>query len=309
VGMFFLPQVLESLANAGYQAKGIKVSPGELHKTMETVSKLWEAFIIAKIERGSTVVALGGGVVGDLAGFAAATFLRGVSWVAVPTSIVAMVDASMGGKTGADLPQGKNLIGAFHPPRLVFTDPEVLKNLPKIEFANGMAEVIKHGVIADPDLFHSCANFEFPGDPLFLNQILCRAMSVKVKIIEADPFETGFRAVLNYGHTVGHGVELVSGFHVRHGEAVAIGMVAEARMAEIIGLADKGTSNAIASVLDHFGLPVNIPDYLDRRAIASAMMHDKKKSGSLLKFALPVAIGDVRAGQVVNNWREILQSL
>jgi shikimate kinase/3-dehydroquinate synthase len=309
VGSFFLPKVLDSLSIAGYQAKGIILPPGETIKTLETVSKLWEGFLTANVERSSTVVALGGGVIGDLVGFTAATFLRGVPWVAVPTSIIAMVDASIGGKTGADLPQGKNLIGAFHPPRLVLADPEVLTYLPMIEFANGMAEVIKHGVIADPDLFYDCANFELPGEPVARNHILNRSISVKVNIIEADPFEVGIRAVLNYGHTVGHGVEIASAFHLRHGEAVAIGMVAEARMAESIGLADVGIANDIASILDHFNLPVHIPDTLDREAIATAMMHDKKKFGSQLKFALPITIGDVRSGQIVNNWREILWSL
>ncbi len=306
VGEQYLARAIESLQRAGYAARGITIPAGEAHKTLETVAKLWDGFLSTKIERRSTVVGLGGGVVGDLAGFAAATFLRGVPWVAVPTSLLSMVDASMGGKTGADLPQGKNLIGAFHPPRLVLADPQVLSTLPEAELRSGMGEVVKHGVIADKKLVAMCESMKGKeitnlfslraSSWLFVDELVRRAMAVKVRIIEQDPFERGIRAALNLGHTIGHAVELVSGYAVRHGEAVAIGAVAEARLAEQIGLAEPGLADEIAAVLHAVGLPTEIPADLDREAILQAMQFDKKKSGGTVKFTLPAAIGDVRVG-------------
>ena len=308
VGNLYGSRVTQSLIAAGYQVSEVTIRPGEAHKTLNTVTGLWDTFLNAKIERGSTVVALGGGVVGDLAGFAAATFLRGVSWVAAPTSLLAMVDASLGGKTGADLPQGKNLIGAFHPPRFVLADPDVLRTLPEVEFANGMAEVLKHGVIADPDLFERCLDAKNFPDSTSLDDIVRRGMAVKVRFIEEDPYENGVRAALNYGHTVGHGVELASDFQVRHGEAVAIGMVLEARLAERIGLARKGLSDEIAHVLQGLGLPTEIPPGVDRNTITSAMLRDKKVAAGVVKFALPAAIGDVRVGVDIDDWDKVIRA-
>lgn len=303
VGAVYLSRVTEALAISGFEAHGITIPAGEQHKTLATVSQLWEAFSSAKIERGSTVVALGGGVVGDLAGYAASAWLRGVPWVGVPTSLLSMVDASMGGKTGFDLPQGKNLVGAFYPPRLVLADPEVLATLPKVEFVNGMAEVVKHGVIADAELFEMCKDLEgLSGFPDLVSQ----AMAVKVKIIEEDPYEQSIRATLNLGHTVGHGVELVSGFKIKHGEAVAIGMVTEARMAEKIGLVDIGLVDKIIHVLQAVGLPTETPTALNRTEIAAVMKRDKKKAGGVIKFALPAGIGDVRAGIEIKNWEKMI---
>ena len=299
----YLSRATTSLVNAGFETSHIQIPAGEKHKTLDTVSQLWGAFGSAKIERSSTIVALGGGVIGDLAGFAAASWLRGTAWVVVPTSLLAMVDASMGGKTGFDLPQGKNLIGAFHPPRLVLADPEVLATLPQVERINGMAEVVKHGVIADPGLFEICRNLNNLDD---LSSLVSRAMAVKVKFIEEDPYEQGIRAALNLGHTVGHGVELASGFKLRHGEAVAIGMVAEAQMAKQIGLAKAGLADEIAAVLKIVGLPTEIPAELDRNKIINAMTLDKKKAGGVVKFALPVAIGNVSVGIVIEDWSKML---
>jgi shikimate kinase / 3-dehydroquinate synthase len=299
----YLSRATTTLMNAGFETSHIQIPAGEKYKTLDTVSQLWGAFGAAKIERSSTIVALGGGVIGDLTGFAAASWLRGAAWVVVPTSLLAMVDASMGGKTGFDLPQGKNLIGAFYPPRLVLADPDVLATLPQVERINGMAEVLKHGVIADPGLFEICRNLKNLDD---LSSIVSRAMAVKVKFIEEDPYEQGIRAALNLGHTVGHGVELASGFKLRHGEAVAIGMVAEARMAERIGLAKAGLADEIAAVLKIVGLPTEIPAELDRNKIIGAMTRDKKKAGGVVKFALPVAIGDVSIGIVIKDWSEML---
>jgi 3-dehydroquinate synthetase len=224
---------------------------------------MWHEFVNTELERGSTVIALGGGVVGDLTGFAAGTYLRGISWVVLPTSLLAMVDASLGGKTGADLPQGKNLIGAFHAPHFVLVDPKTLESLPPEEIKSGLAEVVKAGIIADPALFELCSGGMSAVGGNW-DEVVRRAMAVKIQVIEADPYEAGLRKVLNLGHTIGHAVETVSQYKLRHGEAVSIGIVAEAQMAESIGLADKGLANEIKNTLSGLGLPTEIPNNLDR---------------------------------------------
>ncbi len=307
VAKFHAETVLASLCEAGYQPNLLTIPAGEANKTFETVNRLWRGFLDAGLDRKSTIIALGGGVVGDLAGFAASTFMRGVDWVVVPTSLLAMADASLGGKTGFDLPEGKNLVGAFHPPKLVLADPQVLKTLPETEFISGMAEVVKHGIIADPELFRLCSRGRGVQSLLTLHrsqetsesvtgvleEIIKRAMAVKIKIIEEDPYEKGLRAVLNLGHTVGHAVELVSGFNLRHGEAIAIGMAAEAKLSAKLGLAASGLSDAIAESLSALGLPVRIPNNLPRGEIVRAMRVDKKKSADAVRFALPIEIGKV----------------
>lgn len=307
VQSYYLTRALKSLEESDFITGMVTIPPGENFKTMATVTQLWQAFLSYRVERSSTVLALGGGVVGDLVGFAAATYLRGVPWVSIPTSLLAMVDAGLGGKTGADLPQGKNLVGAFHPPRLVLVDPELLTTLPQVEFINGMAEVVKHGVIGDPGLLLHCRKniSQFEQGELF--ELLNRAIAVKVGIIEEDPYEQGIRVVLNYGHTVGHGLELASGFRLRHGEAVAIGMVVEAEIAEAIGLAENGLAQAIGDILQSLGLPISIPNRLHRDAITQAMRRDKKTAGNQLKFSLPVRIGKVEVGVEVNDWERYIK--
>ena len=301
VGKLYLARAKKSLEGNAFPVRKVIIPPGEEYKTIETVGHIWAGLLEGGMERRSTVVAIGGGVVGDLAGFAAATFLRGVPWVAVPTTMLAMVDASLGGKTGADLPQGKNLVGAFHAPRLVLADPEVLRSLPEAELRAGMAEVVKAGVIGDPKLFEMCKDFRSFKNFGSLDAIVKRAMAVKVKVICDDPFERGFRAALNFGHTVGHAVEFVSRFQLRHGEAVAIGMVVEARMAERIGLADSGVAEEISACLRGLRLPTEIPPELDREAILQTMQVDKKKAGGKVKFALPVRVGEVQVGVEVGD--------
>jgi 3-dehydroquinate synthetase len=215
-----------------------------------------------------------------------------------------MVDASLGGKTGFDLPQGKNLIGSFHPPRLVLADPSFLQTLPEREFLSGLAEVVKHGLISEPELFHSCARgLEWVRQ--HLEEIVKHAMAVKIKVIEEDPYEKGVRAVLNLGHTVGHAVELASQFELRHGEAIAVGMVAESRFAERIGVAETGLADKITDVLSGLGLPVEIPGDLSRQEILQAMRVDKKKDAAKVRFALPAAIGRVELVQV-NDLESVL---
>lgn len=298
VARFHAERALDSLRRAGFDPGLIVVPAGESHKTLETVRRLWQGFLEAGLDRKSTVIALGGGVIGDLAGFTASTFMRGIRWVVVPTTLLAMVDASLGGKTGFDLPEGKNLIGSFHPPQLVLADPQTLNTLPEAEVRSGFAEVVKHAVIADPALFALCRR-GFENLRQNLDEVARRAASVKIGIVEEDPYERGLRAVLNYGHTIGHAVELVSGFRLRHGEAVAIGMVAEARYAERIGMAKAGTSDAIAGVLASLGLPIEIPNELPREAILRAMRVDKKKNARSIRFALPAEIGRVELAEVM----------
>src|SRR3972149_4846910 len=212
--------------------------------------------------------------------------MRGINWVAVPTTVLSMVDASLGGKTGFDLPEGKNLSGSFYPPKLVLADPQLLKTLPETELISGMAEVVKHGIISDPELFSLCARgLDWVKNNL--EEIVKRAMAVKIKIIEEDPYEKGFRAALNLGHTVGHAVELVSKFKLTHGEAIAIGMVAEAKDSARGGLAGSGLVEAIQEFLTTLKLPIHIHKELPREEIVRAMRVDKKKNEEAIRFALP----------------------
>ncbi len=282
VARIHLEIVIASLQEAGYEAKALIIPAGEDHKNLETVNQLWKSFLENGLDRKSTIIALGG----------ASTFMRGVSWVCIPTTLLAMVDASLGGKTGFDLPEGKNLIGSFYPPKLVLADPQVLKTLPEEEFRSGLAEVVKHGIISDPELFNLCGR-GLDWIKEHLEEIVKRAMSVKIKIIEEDPYEKGFRAALNLGHTVGHAVEIVSGFRLRHGEAVAIGMVAEAKLAQRLTVAGKGLSETVTETLKALSLPIQIPGELSREEIIRAMRVDKKKSNGIMRFALPVEIGKV----------------
>jgi len=305
VAPLYAGRVLASLESAGYAAAQVEIPAGEDQKTIATVARLWESFVEAGLERGSTVLALGGGVVSDLAGFAAATYLRGVRWAALPTTLLAMADASVGGKTGADLPQGKNLVGAFHPPSLVLADPDTLVTLPAGEVRSGLAECLKAGIIADPELFDLCASL---GDPATrpipaaaLDEVVRRAMAVKLQVIEADPYEQGRRAVLNLGHTLGHAVELVSGYQLRHGEAVAIGLSIEAQIAEEVGLAEPGLAQTIRHALQGLGLPVEAPPGMEREAILRAMGRDKKRRAGKIRFALPARIGEAQVGIEVDE--------
>jgi 3-dehydroquinate synthase len=299
VAQFHAEQIASSLHRVGFDSKIITIPAGEVHKNLDTISELWKSFLRNGLDRKSTVIALGGGVIGDLAGFAASTYMRGIPWVAVPTTLLSMVDASLGGKTGFDLPEGKNLIGSFYPPKFVLADPQVLKTLPEAEFISGLAEVVKHGILSDPALFELCAR-GLDCIKEDLQQVVKHAMAVKIRIIEEDPYERGFRAALNLGHTVGHAVELVSKFQLRHGEAIAIGMVVEAKLAERLTVASKGLSDRIAAVLSTLGLPVSIPQDMPREEIIRAMRVDKKKNAKAIRFALPVEIGRVELVDVTD---------
>jgi len=299
VAKFHLEKVQAILRAAGFEPKSVIVRAGEAYKNLETISQLWHGFIEAGLDRKSTVIALGGGVVGDMAGFAASTYMRGIDWICVPITLLSMVDASLGGKTGFDLPEGKNLVGAFYPPKLVLADPSLLLTLPERELRSGMAEVVKHGIISDPELFNlSLRGLDWVKNNL--EEVVKRAMAVKIKVIEEDPYEKGIRAVLNLGHTVGHAVELVSKFELRHGEAIAIGMVAEAKYSARVGLAGVGLVEAVTESLKALGLPIQIPENMPREEIICAMRMDKKKNAKVIRFALPVEIGRVELVDVTD---------
>ncbi len=303
------PQALRKLQqNFDAQTKTFITPAGEMTKNLQTVQKIWNAMLAARLDRGGTVFAVGGGVTGDLAGFAAATYMRGVAWVNLPTSLLAMVDASLGGKTGVDLQQGKNLIGAFHAPKWVLTDPHFLNTLPEDEFRNGMAEVIKHALIGDPFLLEQVknGNNDINGD---LFELISRAVAVKARIIVSDPYEQGQRESLNFGHTVGHAVEKLSGYHIRHGEAVSIGMVQETWLAEQIGLARKGLADEIAQILAQYDLPVDLPPGIAPRNLATAMQQDKKKRNQNIHFALPEEVGRIRIKVKLQNDEETLTKI
>ena len=281
------------------QAKAVIIPAGEEHKNLETISLLWKAFLENGLDRKSTVIALGGGVLSDMAGFAASTYMRGIDWIGVPTTLLSMVDASLGGKTGFDLPEGKNLIGSFYPPKLVLADPQLLGTLPEAELISGMAEVVKHGIISDPELFNLCLRgLDWVKNNL--EEVIKHAMAVKIKVIEEDPYEKGIRAALNLGHTVGHAVELVSKFELRHGEAIAIGTVAEAKYAARVGLAGDGLVEAVTESFKSLGLPIQIPEAMPREEIIRAMRVDKKKNAKAIRFALPVEIGRVELVEVTD---------
>jgi shikimate kinase/3-dehydroquinate synthase len=290
VAHWYLDRVMTSLDEAGLQSFFCLMPDGEAHKTMATLSELYDRFVEGGLDRSGTVLALGGGVTCDVAGFAAATYMRGVPVVQVPTTLLAMVDASVGGKTAVDLPQGKNLVGAFKQPALVAIDPAVLDTLPREEIASGMAELIKHGILADEELFEALEEAKPEADDWA--RWIARSLQVKIDVVEQDPFERGLRAVLNLGHTVGHALEQLSGFSLRHGEAVSIGLVAAAWIAVALGMAEPVLPRRIAATMVAHGLPVACPPY-DPDEIWETMGRDKKKRGRSLRWVLPRAIGTV----------------
>jgi 3-dehydroquinate synthase len=275
------------------------VPAGERSKSRERWSELSDTLLTRKLGRDSALVLLGGGVVGDLGGFVAATYLRGIPYVQVPTTLLAMLDASVGGKTGVDTPHGKNLIGAFHPPAAVIADPRVLATLPEPDFRGGLAEAVKHGLIADRAYFDWIGtSVEAIGsrDPETLAALVLRSVEIKAAVVSEDEREAGRRAILNAGHTVAHALEQASGYALRHGEAVAIGLVTECRLAESIGLAEPGSAAAVTKLLERLGLPTALPGLAAERLL-EAMGTDKKNRGSRIRFALPVAIGAMAPGE------------
>jgi 3-dehydroquinate synthase len=294
--------LLAALRTAGYDAQAIAVPAGEASKSMELLGQLYDWLIAGGVERRDVILALGGGVIGDLAGFAAASVLRGIAVVQLPTTLLAMVDAAVGGKTGINHPLGKNLIGAFHQPRLVLADTATLTTLPPRELRAGWAEVIKHGVIRDAGLFTEleqlAAAARSSGDQLAIDArmtaIIRRAVAVKVGVVSRDEREQGERIILNYGHTIAHAVETLSGYgHILHGEAVAIGMHAEARIALALGLCDEALVERQHALLCAYGLDPTLPSNLDPAALVAATLRDKKVEARKVRWVLPTAIGSV----------------
>jgi 3-dehydroquinate synthase len=299
-------QTRASLAAAGFQVASLVIEAGEDQKTPATVALIHDAAFAAKLERGSLIVALGGGVVGDMAGFAAATWLRGIAVVQVPTTLLAMVDAAIGGKTGVNHAGGKNLIGAFHQPRLVLIDPTVLATLPAQEFRAGMAEVIKYGVIGDGELFAALeaaalqdttgqgglASREAVGEAL-LQTLLERSAAAKARVVAADEREGGLRAILNYGHTLGHTIETLCGYGTYlHGEAVGLGMLAAGALSRHLGLWSAQEESRQRALIAAAGLPLTWPP-LDPEAVLECLQGDKKVRQGKVRFVLPTAIGQV----------------
>lgn len=258
----------------------ITIPDGEQYKTLDTVAGLYADFVAAGLDRNGLVIAFGGGVVGDAAGFAAATYMRGVDFVQIPTSLLAMVDSSVGGKVGVDLPQGKNLVGAFKQPSFVLIDPDVLQTLPQREWRCGMAEVIKHGLLADGGLLDSAL-----WERACAEQLVRRAVQVKVDVVQQDPYEQNVRAHLNLGHTFGHAIEHVSGYNWAHGEAVAIGLVAAARTSARLELCEAALPAFVEETLVKVGLPVRMGD-LPTDAIYGVMGTDKKWKNGKSRFVL-----------------------
>ncbi len=309
VGPLYAQRARQSLSASNLEVFLCRIPDGEKHKTLNTAASLYDLFLAGGLDRSGLVVSLGGGVTGDIAGFAAATYMRGVRFAQIPTTVLSMVDASVGGKTGVDLAQGKNLVGAFLQPAAVVIDPSVLSTLDRAEIRSGMAEVIKHGIIGAPHLFAELEaapmSWSAAGDqsPPLTGEQLARALRVKIEIVEKDPYEHGERAVLNLGHTVGHALERLSGYGLRHGEAVAIGMAAAARIAAALGTAEPGLPGRLQSLLIAWGLPVECPTVdgasIPAERIWQAMSHDKKRRGDTLRWVLPLAVGRVTIAEDV----------
>jgi len=285
----------ESLSAEGFKVTVLLVADGEEQKSLETAGRLYAELTSCYAERTTPILALGGGVIGDLAGFVAATYLRGVPLVQTPTTLLAQVDSSIGGKVAVNQGQLKNKIGAFYQPRLVISDTATLKTLPAKEFTNSMAEVIKSAVIRDKDFFTFIeTNLDKikTQDNAALEEIVFCSARIKARVVEQDEMDLGLRNILNFGHTVGHAIETVSDFNVEHGEAIAVGMLAAARIAQRLGLLESGELTRLKGVIAGAGLPTEMPN-LDTEGIIQAIKHDKKIVAGKVRFVLPKAIGNV----------------
>jgi 3-dehydroquinate synthase len=282
-------EIAEGLNSGGKKARLLTFPPGEASKTREEWARLTDAMLQARFGRDCAVVAVGGGVTGDLAGFVAATFMRGVPLVQVPTSLVAMIDSSVGGKTGVDVPAGKNLVGAFHSPRLVVVDPEVAVTLPRGERAQGLAEAVKHGAILDP-VYLADLESDIPcvmsGEVGATGRVVVRSIEIKAGVVSKDERESGLRKILNFGHTLGHAVETAADYALPHGSCVALGMVLEARVGERLGVTQEGTCDTLARMVDLLELPTELPLGLDPRTVLGFTHSDKKGRAGRPRYVL-----------------------
>ena len=283
------------------EAAVLAIPAGESHKTRDSWARLTDQLLALGHGRDSALIAVGGGVVGDLAGFVAATFMRGIPFVQVPTTLLAMIDASIGGKTGVDTPHGKNLVGAFHRPAAVVADPSVLATLPQRDLRAGLAEAIKHGVIADATYFARIRD-ELPtllaatghASPQMADLII-RSIEIKAGIVEQDELEGGLRKILNFGHTIGHAIEALGNYQMLHGEAIAIGMALEAEIGERAGISTRGTAETVRRILEVAELPAVRPLALDPARIIEVARGDKKNRGGSIELAVPLSVGTMAA--------------
>ncbi len=307
----------KSLKKAGFKPLTHLMNDGERAKTLKTAEQVWSFLLANHFERGDALIALGGGVVGDLTGFVAACFQRGIEFIQIPTTLLAQIDSSVGGKTAVNHPLGKNMIGAFHQPKAVIIDPNVLKTLPPRELRAGLFEAIKHGIIRDASVFELIANNKTNIEMLdaeVMSEIVRRNCEIKVSVVAADEREKGLRRILNYGHNIGHALEAVTHYRrLKHGEAIGYGMKAEANLAEKIGVLSAADRQKICEVIDSFGKLPSIKD-LNVAEIIAAMAHDKKASQGKLPFILPTKIGeviirdDVETKAIRASINELLQS-
>jgi 3-dehydroquinate synthase len=307
-------RVSDAVKKAGFDLLTVMIPDGEEYKNLDTLKRIYNDLLKFKLDRKSALIALGGGVVGDITGFAASTYMRGIAYIQLPTTLLAQVDSSVGGKTGIDHELGKNMIGAFWQPGLVWIDVETLTTLPQRQLLAGLAEVIKYGVIYDENLF---MYLEKEKDKILnldrdaLIYIIKRSCEIKAEVVSKDERESGLRAILNYGHTIGHAIETVTKYkRFLHGEAVAIGMHIEARLSMILDLADKDQVSRIKALIDSYGLPSAIPSDLNVSSLFLSMQLDKKAVAGELKFILPEKIGNVKIQKGIpeKSIRESLQS-
>lgn len=283
------------LRDADIETESIIIRAGESNKSLSTILRIYENLAEMNLDRHAAIVAVGGGVVCDIGGFIAATYLRGLDLYQVPTTLLAQVDASVGGKNGVDLPQGKNLVGTFYQPTAVIADVSTLRTLPVREMRSGMAEIVKHGVVYDEDYFkyiRSRASYMTARNEEEMIKIIRRSVEIKADVVASDEFDEGIRGILNFGHTVGHALEVVTDYRsIKHGEAVAIGMITESIIAEMLGICQNGTTGEIANTVVGLRLPVQIPDDVSTSELIEAMNYDKKTVAGNLRMALPTALG------------------
>jgi len=304
--------LLHSLKKAGFDAAVVTIPDGEEYKELLWAYHIYGELLKHRLDRSSALIALGGGVIGDITGFVASTYMRGIALVQVPTTLLAQVDSSVGGKTGVNHPEGKNMIGTFHQPRLVWADVDTLRTLPRREFLAGMAEVIKYGVIWDETFFEFLEkNREkiLSLDSGAMQFIIRRSCEIKAEVVSRDEREGGLRAILNYGHTIGHALETATGYTTHlHGEAVAMGMYGEALLSSLLGLMDRKEVERVGSLIGSYGLPSKMPSGVDEERIISSMQLDKKAVAGELKFVLPEKIGSVVV-RGVRDSEKVLESI
>jgi 3-dehydroquinate synthase len=312
VAPLFADRVKKSLIAADFRTTLITIPAGEKSKTLEQAGAICDQMIAAGLDRHSFVIGLGGGVIGDISGFAAAIYHRGIPHVLIPTTLLAMVDSSIGGKTGVNTRNGKNLIGAFHPPSLVINDIDVLKTLPRREFNQGFAEIIKHAIIADPKMFGTLQSWK-TGDALALQRLIKRNIEIKAKIVARDERDrTGERALLNFGHTVGHAIERAGGYRkFLHGEALSLGIVAACAISTKKAGLSADQRDAIVDLLEKFKLPTKLPKNFPRQKIVEAIKFDKKFEDGKVRFVLTPRIGAAHVTEDVtfDDIREVVEAL